>query len=108
MRRALRFAIVVVMLLTQAAVVVETAAEGWRGASASAHVERGGTRLHYGHDGATCVGCAVRSLHAMAAAPLPEPPVRLVRVAATTPVWTEGAYSTDPVANGSRAPPAAS
>jgi len=105
MRRALRSVIAILTLLTQGVVVVASTAEGWRGASATAHAEREGTRLHYGHDGATCVECALRSLHALTPSLVPEPPIRVVRVAAVVAGRATPAHSVAAIANGSRAPP---
>ena len=66
-RRRVRQLLAIVAGCAQLTVLLATGADAWRGRDASAHVERGGTHLHYAHDESTCVACTTQTLHAQAA-----------------------------------------
>src|SRR5262252_9019127 len=61
-RHPLTLIVAFLALIAQATVAFSPLAEGRRPGMAS-HVERGGVKLHYAHDEATCASCQARSIH---------------------------------------------
>jgi len=61
-RHPLTLVIAFLALIAQVTVAFSPLAEGRRPGMAS-HVERGGVKLHYAHDEATCASCQARSIH---------------------------------------------
>ena len=71
-------------LIAQVTVAFSPLAEGRRPGMAS-HLERGGVKLHYAHDEATCASCQARSIHGTPrAADVALPPSTEVAVTAAT------------------------
>jgi hypothetical protein len=97
-----------VVMVAQIALGLAYSAESWRGADASAHIERTGTQLHHAHNEATCPACAAQSLHALVASRTPPVSVGHDGVGAAD-AWNDlrPAARVHP-ANGSRAPPVVS
>jgi hypothetical protein len=93
--------------IAQLAVVFATATESWH-ASASAHVEQGGTQWHYAHNEATCPVCTAQSMHARIEASVPPAAVLIRRAAALVARVDRPVVGRTLTANGSRAPPALS
>lgn len=85
-RHPLTLIVALVALIAQLGVALSPLAEGRRPGMAS-HVERGGTKLHYAHDEATCAACQARSIHSAPRQPAVAP-------LATTEVATAVATST--------------
>jgi hypothetical protein len=97
-----------VVMVAQIALGLAYSAESWRGADASAHIERSGTQLHHAHNEATCPACAAQSLHAVVPARTPTLPTGDDAVGtAVARDESRPAAHTHP-ANGSRAPPVVS
>ena len=96
--------IALVAAIGQVALFVASSTESWR--DASAHVERGGTRLHYAHDEASCVACAARNLHARPLLRLPD--LAVVVMSGEASLEQSLGLPKEPDYNpyGSRAPPA--
>ena len=83
-RSPLTLIVALVALIAQVAVAFSPLAEGRRPGMAS-HVERGGVKLHYAHDEATCASCQARSIHGTARpAPVALPPSADVTTAVAT------------------------
>jgi hypothetical protein len=106
-KRLFRRALALAIAIAQAVVIVATATEPLH-ASASAHIERSGTRQHFAHNEATCSVCAAQSMHAQVK-PCPPPALMYEQAVVALPARIDGPISNRTLtANGSRAPPALS
>lgn len=100
-----RRCLAVVAAAGQLTLLLATGADAWRGRDASSHIERAGTHLHHAHDEASCVACAVQTLHAPHARPAIEWSGTTAPQAVTTKLASARAWARDHPSNGSRAPP---
>jgi Protein of unknown function (DUF2946) len=108
MRSVFRRLAALVVMVAQIALGLAYSAESWRGADASAHIERTGTQLHHAHNEATCPACAAQSLHALVASRTPPVAIGRDDIGAAESLDDLRPVANPHTANGSRAPPVVS